>query len=67
MSAEALTFQETPSLREAMEQGALTPAQCWAIEWEMLARPHLPWTPEAWSAHQRLTLHLWETEQMPVQ
>ena len=43
MSALQATFP--PWLQVPMEAGAITPAQAWALDWEILVLQDRPWTP----------------------
>lgn len=67
MSAQALTFEASPDLTQALELGAITPHQAWMLAWETQIEPHEPWTPEGLHAHWRMQLFLLETEGLMVQ
>ena len=40
-----------PWIQEPMEEGAISPAQAFYLEAEILERQHLPWTPVALEAY----------------
>lgn len=65
MSAQLLKFP--PYLQQPMELGVLTPEQAWTFELEVTLFRSCPWSREAWALKQRLELHLWEHERVPVQ
>ena len=43
MPATLATFEEW--IQEPLDAGAISPAQAWALEWEILVLQGQPWTP----------------------
>ena len=52
-----------PWIQEPLEAGAISPAQAWQLEWEILALQNQPWTPGSLELCQLVELfHLYPQE-----
>ena len=56
-----------PYLQQAVEQGVLTPAQAWNLEWDLEQRTFEPWAPGVQQISRTVELFHLPMEQMRAQ